>query len=125
MLRKNNPTRRLIFGFIGLCISVIPVTVTILSYFPIWICRDDSSILSGISFLLLCTALIPLFKHLKRILRSPSVPLLWFLLFALFSILSRISDEMTVISFVGFVTNLAGSFFFKLARNNTEVSDEG
>ena len=115
---RNNPTKRLLFGFLGLTISIIPVTVAIFSYFPLWIDRDDTSLLSGISFILLCTALIPMYKHFKRIMRSPSVPLMWLIIFVLFFMLSRIADEMTVISFVGFISNLVGSLFFKLARNN-------
>lgn len=126
MLERNNPTRKLLLVFLGLCVSIIPVAVTIFSYFPIWVSRDDTSILSGISLLLLCAALVPFYKYLLRVLRSPSAPIMWLILFVLFSLLSRIADEMTVISFVGFVTNLVGSLFFKLARSDTrkENNDE-
>jgi hypothetical protein len=41
---------------------------------------------------------------------------MWFLIFISFFLLSRIAREMTVISFVGFVTNLLGSVFFRIAR---------
>ncbi len=45
---------------------------------------------------------------------------MWFLCFALFFSLSKIADEMTVISFVGFVSNLIGAGVFKLAGRSGE-----
>ena len=123
---KYNPARRLLFNALGIGISVIPASVAIFSYFPMWIERDDASILSGFTLLLFAAALIPLYKHLRDILRSPSAPVMWFIFFVLFFILGRIADEMTVISFVGFVTNLIGSIFFKIAkRYGMEAGNEG
>ena len=126
MTPQINPTTQLLFNALGLILSVIPVTVAILSYFPLWLARDDSSILSGISLLLICVAFIPFFKHIKRFLRSPSAPLLWFFAFIIFLFLSKIADEITVISFVGFITNLIGALFFRIARRYCkEIRDEG
>lgn len=124
MPSRNNPAKRLLFSFLGLVLCVIPVTVTIFSYFPLWIAREDASILSGVSLLLAATAAVPLYKHLRHALKSPSAPFMWFVFFILFLILSKIADEMTVIAFVGFVTNLVGSLFFKLsARYGGEEKD--
>ena len=116
MRSQTDPVKRLLFRALGLSISVIPVCVSIFSYFPLWIARKDASLISGISLLLLCLALVPLYKHIKRALRSPSAPMMWFCAFVIFLILSRIADEVTVISFVGFVTNLIGAIFFRLAN---------
>ena len=123
MPTRNNPTKQLIFNTLGLMISVIPVTVSIFSYFPIWAARRNASLLSGISLLLLLIALVPMYKYLRHVLKSPSAPLMWFFSFAIFLLLSRIADEMTVISFIGFTTNLAGSLFFKLAKKYGEEND--
>ena len=120
----NNPSKHLLCKALGFAISIIPVTVAIFSYFPLWISREDSSILSGVSLLLIGVALVPIFKHVRHALRSPSAPLLWFFAFMIFLLLSRIADEVTVISFVGFVTNLIGAVFFKLAKKYTR-SEEG
>lgn len=126
MAPKTNPTKRLVYNASGLAISIIPVSVAIFSYFPIWAKRDDNSLLSGISLLLIAVALVPLYKHIRQTLRSPSAPLMWFFSFAIFLLLSRIAHEMTVISFVGFVTNLIGSLFFKAAKRcGKEEKDEG
>lgn len=121
-----NPTKRLLFNALGIMISVIPVTVSIFSYFPLWIARKDASVLSGISLLLICLAIVPLFKYLKQFLHSPSTPIMWFISFIIFLMLSKIADEMTVISFIGFTTNLIGMLFFKIARKyGKEEEDEG
>ena len=125
MVTKANPTKRLFFNALGLAVSIIPVTAAILSYFPVWARRGDSSILSGISLVLVAIALVPLYKHVRTALRSPSAPMMWFFSFLVFLLLSRIADEMTVISFVGFVTNVLGSLCFKRARMYApEVKDE-
>ena len=116
MKSRNNPALRLLFNSLGLGTCIIPVVVTIFSYFPLWIAREDASILSGFSILLVGAALVPMYKHLGRILRSPSSHTMWFIIFAVFFMLSKIADEMTVISFVGFISNLVGSFLFKLAK---------
>ena len=118
---KINPSKRLLFNALGLFFSVIPVGVAIFSYFPLWLRRGDASILSGISLLLLAAALVPFYRYVRNILRSASAPMMWFLFFMIFFFLSKIADEITVIAFVGFVSNLIGSVFFKIARK--EVDD--
>ncbi len=116
MPKLNNHARRLMFNFLGLSISVIPVSVSILSYFPLWLRRGDASILSGISLILLGLALIPMYKRVKEVLRSASAPLMWFIIFVIFFLLAKIADEITVISFVGFVTNVVGAICFRAAK---------
>ena len=116
MTPEINPSKRLLFNALGLAISVIPVAVSVFSYFPLWIERGDITILSGISLILIGLAAVPLYKYFKQILRSPSAPVMWLIAFILFLSLSRIADEMTVISFVGLISNLIGSLIFKLAR---------
>ena len=126
MKAEFNPTKRLLFNALGMGISILPVAVSIFSYFPLWMRRGNASVLSGVSLFLICLAAVPLFKYLKQIMHSPSAPVMWFIVFVIFLLLSRIADEMTVISFVGFTTNLIGAFFFKLARRyGKEQRDEG
>ena len=59
-----------------------------------------------------------------RWLQSFSSYVMWLLLFLLFLGLSRIADQMTVISFVGFISNLIGSFFFAAAKRRAKISPE-
>ena len=121
MNARNNPTKRLAFNALGLIFSVIPVSVAIFSYFPLWLAKDDASILSGLTLLLLTLAAVPMFKYVKEALRSASAPFMWFILFIIFFMLSKIANEITVISFVGFLSNVIGSIFFRMARGARNV----
>ena len=113
---RTNPTRRLILHALGLGFSVIPVAVSIFSYFPLWLAREDASILSGLALVLCALALVPFFRYLREAVRTASAPVMWLALFIVFLLLSKIANEITVIAFVGFVSNLVGAIFFKLAR---------
>jgi hypothetical protein len=42
--------------------------------------------------------------------------MLWLALFVIFLLLSKIAEEMTVISFVGFIGNSFGAIVFKLSE---------
>lgn len=117
---RNNPTRQLLFNALGLFFSVIPPAVSIFSYFPIWVAREDASVVSGLSLVLILAALIPCFKYVKEALRTASAPFMWLVIFITFMLLSKIAHEITVISFVGFVGNTIGAIFFKLARTKRD-----
>ncbi len=116
MIANNTPAKRLIFNSFGIIFSVIPVSVSIFSYFPLWVGREDASILSGISLILMLAALVPCFRYIKTAISSASAPVMWLVIFITFFLLSKIADEITVIAFVGFLGNLIGAVFFRLAR---------
>ncbi|MBE6644637.1 MAG: hypothetical protein E7612_04565 [Ruminococcaceae bacterium] len=119
---------RFLFTLIALAVSILPVSAVILTYFPIWAERGGATVLSGFSLLLMFMAAVPAVRFFKKIIASPSAPLIWFISFVLFFSLSRIAEDMTVISFVGFISNLVGAVFFKLADRYTEsegLKDEG
>jgi len=122
MRQANTPKSLLLFS-VGICFSVIPVIIAVLSYFPLWLKKGGSYAVSGIALFLLLLSLLPLYKVIKRILRSPASYTLWFILFVLFFLLSKIADEMTVISFVGFVSNCIGAIFFKLSKKYKRVTE--
>ena len=113
-------TKYFILCAISVAISVIPVAVATLGYFSLWRERGNGALLSGTALLLLILASAPLFKLLKRALASPSIPLLWLIFFLLFFTLERIADEITVISFVGFISNSIGALIFKIAKKYKE-----
>ena len=108
--------KRGLFQALGVLFSVFPVLLTILLYFPLWREEGGAKALSGFTLILILLALIPFFNTVKEALRSPSAYTLWFISFAIFFLLEKIATEMTVISFVGFIGNLCGAFFFKYAR---------
>ena len=102
--------------FTGLAVCILPVFLTVILYFPVWKERGGAATLSGFVLLLLLMALVPLFSTLKELLRSPAAYTMWFIAFLLFFLLSKIADEMTVISFVGFISNFIGAFFLRAAK---------
>lgn len=118
---SNKQTVKSIFlRVIGLVLCVIPVTVSILCYFPAWRAEGGEVLLSGTTLLLLCMAAVPLYKLIAEKLRSPAAYTLWLIAFILFFLLSNIAQEMVVISFTGFVGNLLGAIAFKLAGGKNE-----
>ena len=122
MTRTENkhPTRRLLLRALGLGLCIIPVTVSILCYFPTWRAVGGEVLLSGTTLLLLCLAAVPLYKLISAHLRSPAAYTLWLIAFILFFLLSNIAEEMVVISFTGFASNLLGAIAFKLAGGKNE-----
>ena len=115
MPRNKYLTKIVLLKSLGVAVCVLPVCAAILSYFPLWIEKADACTLSGIALCLILLAMIPFYKHLIKALKSPSAHLMWFMLFVIFFFLSKIGEEMTVISFVGFISNFAGALIFKLA----------
>ena len=108
--------KQLLLNVIGLIFSVVPVTLSVLLYFPLWRTQGSVTLISGFTLLLLILAATPLFNIIKEHLKSPSAHTLWFILFVIFFLLSSIARQMTVISFIGFLGNLIGSLFFRRAK---------
>ena len=116
-----------ILSTLGLLLSVLPVSFAILLYFPLWRRAGGGAVLSGAVLILLIVAFVPLMRVIKAYFKSPSAYAIWFCSFLLFFTLSSIAEEMTVISFVGFVSNLLGAYCFKFAKRlkgSEEKSDE-
>lgn len=112
----NCRAKGLIVRAVAILFCTIPVTLTILLYFPLWKEEGSAQTLSGFTLILLLVAALPFFKYIKKLLRSPSVHLLWFIVFIAFLLLSKIAEQMTVISFVGFISNFIGAMLFKLSH---------
>lgn len=105
----------LIFHLAGLLLSVGAPAAATLAYFPLWHKMGESYVLSGVVVLLLCVCAIPLLRLVKSLLRSPTAYVIWLIVFLAFLAISRVADEITVIAFVGFIGNLAGTVLFALA----------
>ena len=116
MTRKNNLSKIILIKAIALITCIAPALTATLSYFPIWLNKGDACVISGLALCLITISLIPFYKQVGGILKSPSAYVIWLILFIIFFLLSKIADEMTVISFIGFISNLIGAMLFKLAR---------
>ena len=114
----NKFHRRFFFLYaLGIFLCVFPVTIAIIFYFPLWAGRGAATLLSGFSLILIIMAAVPLIKFAKQIFKSPAAYLMWFAAFTVFFMLSRIANDMTVICFVGFTSNILGAGVCKLAES--------
>ena len=112
-------TKRFFLHIFGVLLCVLPPAVCTLTYFPLWKYNAEKSLAGGALILLLLSA-YPLFKLIKKWLASPSGYLLWLVIFVIFFLLSKIADEMTVISFFGFLGNLFGALVFKFSERSKD-----
>lgn len=105
---------------IALCIDVgVPVAAT-LSQFPIWVNRDATSTMSGLTLVLVALACIPFYRQIREYFKSPSAPVLWFILFLAFTLLESIASEIKIVCFWGAIANVLGSAIYKLASSMTQ-----
>jgi TctA family transporter len=82
----------------------------------LWKEAGYTSCLAGGAALILALCAVPLYKLIRQKISSLSSYVMWLILFLVFFALSRIADEMTVISFVGFIGNLLGAICFYMAK---------
>ena len=117
---NKRPILAAVLNASAFAISILPAAICTCCYFPLWINKGPATIISGISLILILISAIPLFKLLKNHFASASAYMVWLVLFVLFFMLSRIANEMTVISFVGFITNVCGAILFRIAKRVNE-----
>lgn len=101
---------------LGFLLCIVPPAVCTLNYFPLWREVGYESCIAGGTALILALCIIPIYKLIRKGLDSFSSYMVWLLLFLLFFGMSRIAEQMTVISFVGFIGNLLGAVCFHFAR---------
>lgn len=117
---NKSTTKRTVLYFLALAICTIPVLCAVCGYFPEWIERADGSAVSGFILLLFVLAATPIFKALKSLFHSPAAYLMWLVAFVLFFSLEKIAHEMTVISLVGFISNICGAALFRISASGKE-----
>ena len=107
--------KRRLIKTLALFIDVGAPLVATVTQFPVWVERSAGATVSGLFVVFLLLSAIPLFKHFKQFLKSPSAPLMWGFIFGFLAALHAIIDEMLIISLVGLVSNCVGWILFKLA----------
>ena len=115
--QQNNRTFvSFILHFLGFLLCIAPPAICTLMYFPLWKATGYTTCIAGGTALILVLCFIPIYKMIRKGLMSFSSYLMWLMLFVTFFALSRIAEQMTVISFVGFISNLLGALCFRLAK---------
>ena len=101
---------------IGFALCILPPLFCVMKYFPLWKSVGIESCIAGGAAILIVLCIIPIIKLILKFFSEYTSFIMWLMLFLLFLSLSRIADEMTVISFVGFVGNLMGAVCHAVAR---------
>lgn len=114
---------KMLFRTLGVILSVVPPALSTLEFFPLWL-GDGKSALSALSLLLLALAALPLFRIVKRHLRTPSPWMLWLLLWAALSVLLPIAAAIRTIALISFPTGFLGALCFRLARGREKSATE-
>lgn len=116
--KKIGKFAKFILQILGFFLCIAPPLVCTASYFSIW--KESTQALSGGALLLILISAIPIYKLIKRKLASPASYVIWLVLFVIFFTLSSIAEQMTVISFFGFVGNILGAICFKIAKRGVK-----
>ncbi len=115
MKAKSN-ILRFILRALGLILCVIPPIACTLSYFPLWREAGGEQLISGGTALLIIIAVVPFYKHLRKLLETSASYVLWLVIFLFCFLMAKVINEITVISFAGLVGNLIGALFLKLGE---------
>lgn len=111
---KNTSFAKYALHFLGLLVCALPPIICTLFYFPLWRASGAEYTLAGGTALLLILAALPFYKYIRKLLESAASYVLWLLIFLFCFLLSKVIAEVTVIAFVGFVSNLLGAVLLKL-----------
>lgn len=120
---KNRTKGNIIKG-VAIGIDVLCPLAATLTQFPLWVEESAEATMSGCFLLLAAFCVLPLFKYVKAFMKSPSVPVLWWVVFILMIALSSIIDQMIVVCFVGGIANTVGAGLYKLGRHIGEKQDK-
>ena len=113
---RKGKAKGILLTALGLLCSVLPPLLATVEYFPLWMKEGGGTALSGISLLLVLLCCLPLKRWLRRLLKTPSAPLFWFLLWAMLTLFQNLLDGLLTIAFWGFLGNTVGFVFFLLAK---------
>lgn len=113
-------TKRVLFTGLGYLFCLVPPVLAVFERFPIFAREGRGPVLSGLAFLLLLVAAIPLKRGItdlfRKFLSSPSAFTVWAVLWLFFEVFGRIAEAVADIALIATLSSLIGAVFFRLAR---------
>ena len=109
----SNRTKEITLTAIALAVSILPPLLVTVTQFPVWVEKSAEATVSGTVCFIGMLCLIPLYKKILAMLKTPSAPILWTVLAAFMYIMKSIADEMFIVSCVGAISNVVGWALFK------------
>ena len=113
-------TKRILLSGIGYLFCILPPALAILERFPLFAREGGAPVLSGLAFLLLLVAAIPLRRGItslfEKFLRSPSAFTVWGAIWIVFEVFGRIAAAVADVALIATVSSLIGAIFFRLAK---------
>jgi hypothetical protein len=94
----------------------VPLIAT-LTQFPVWVEKSSEATVSGLFLIFAVLSCIPFYRQLREWIKSPSAPIVWAVIFAFLACLNNIIDEMVIVAFWGFLSNLLGLAIYKIGEH--------
>ena len=110
----SNKLKGRVIKAVALVFDILPPFIATLAQFPIWIEHSAEATLSGLVVVLAFISFIPLLKHIKSFIKSPSIVVLWLIGFLMLKVMQSIIDQMVVVCFVGLISNAIGMIIYKI-----------
>ncbi len=117
----TNEKRKKIWYYVlyalGLLACVVPPLLATLEHFPVWMEEGGKRVIvPATAVVLLIISAFPLFKYLRKKIRTPAVWMVWVLLWFVLHSLRPVIDGMIAVAGIGAVSNVIGALFMFTAR---------
>lgn len=105
-----------IFKVTAIGVDVCVPMVVALNQFPLWVEQSAEATMSGICLVLIGLSIIPFLKQIREYFKSPSAWVVWGIILAILVLLRSIIDQILIVSFAGFIANIAGAFIYNIGK---------
>ena len=105
-----------IFKVTAIGVDVCVPMVVALNQFPLWVEQSAEATMSGICLVLIGLSIIPFLKQIREYFKSPSAWVVWGVILAILVLLRSIIDQILIVSFAGFIANIAGAFIYNIGK---------
>lgn len=120
----SNRTKGLIMYYTGLVLSILAPFIATLTQFPMWTQNADPKQVSAMFIVMAAICALPLMKHFKQALKSPSAIAVWVFPFLVTWGLSQIIKQVMIISLVGMIANIIGAVLCGIGNKLKKIKHE-